>query len=182
MPPNKNQDGQFTPVMDVQFPAQSRSPQQATINEQRSAASASIASNGHINNRPATMEYTRPRLGAVSPSTPLDTAASSMLTESQSTAPKKSKKKLLVGALIVVVVGVLAAAATYYFMVINKKPAPQPVAPAQPAVEAPAEDFKAETTPEGIDKALSHIDKQLNSLNDDKDYSNDDVSDAGLGL
>lgn len=166
--------------MDIQSPRVSAPPRPAT-----SSAPEPTIVRPTVSSRPATMEYTRPRPD--DPSAPRFTPDNDQAKvqqmasySQQNQKPKKSKKGLVIGLILfLLLAGGAAGGAYYYFMVMNKQeaavveePAPQP-APAEEGITA---------TPEGVDKTIQSIDQSLNSVNDDQDYSPNDVSDDSLGL
>lgn len=170
MQPNKDEN-QFTPVMDVQRPSSTMPPsRQPTV----------VSPSGPLG-RPATMEYTRPRPD--DPSTP-SFAPEPQPQSTQFSAPqkqKKSKKGLVIAIFVVLFLGLAAAGAGYYYFALYNKSEPAPAQNAQPA-PAETESTAIEATPEGVDNATEQIDQQLNSLDDTQDFTNNDVSDDGLGL
>lgn len=170
MQPN-NGDNQMRPVMDIQRPTVSAPPQpQPSPNIK--APSGSI-------NRPATMEYTRPRPG--DPTAPSFTPTPMQQPNlAESPKPKKSKKVLIIVLFVVLFLGLTVAGAGYYFAVMNKK---EPT-PAQPVETQPTDtkSDKLEATPEGVDKSVEQIDQSLNSIDDTQDFTSNDISDPSLGM
>lgn len=132
--------------------------------------------------RPATMEYTRPRLDndTQPPSlTPVPAPAEPAPQQPIVSKPKRSKKPLIV--LLIILLLAAGGGAYYYFMVMNKEAAP--VVTPQPEPAAPKEDANTvEATPEGVDKVIQQIDESMNSVNDAEDFKPNDVSDDALGL
>lgn len=177
MQPNKEQNQASGPVMDIQRPSSQPAP-----SVQRPSAPTVITPN----DRPATMEYTRPRPTANSetPNNKFAFSPKSDLSFESQNVPKKSKKGLVLAVFVVLFIGLAAGGGAFYYFSIYKNksqpvaPAPQPVATDQSTIEAQA----VEATPEGVDKTTEEIDKQLNTTDDTQDFSADDVSDASLGL
>ncbi len=163
MPPNK-ENNPGSPVMDIQRP------NQPTV----------IKPSGSLN-RPATMEYTRPRLDSTQmPSLTPVPAPSEPAPQPIVSKPKRSKKPLVV-LLLVLLLAAGGGGAYYYFMILNKDVAP--AVTQQPEPEAPKEDADAvSATPEGVDEVTRQIDESMNSVNDTEDFKPDDVSDDALGL
>lgn len=163
--------------MDIQRPASQPAPSM-----QRPNAPTVITPN----DRPATMEYTRPRPTANNevPNNKFSFSPQPDLSFESQNVPKKSKKSLALTVFVLLFIGLaVGGGAFYYFSVYKNKsqpvaPAPQPAATEQPTNEAQA----VEATPEGVDKTTEEIDKQLNTTDDTQDFSADDVSDASLGL
>ncbi len=175
MQPNKNQ-GQPTPVMDIQRPSSS-------------GLQPSKMSPTPINNRPATMEYTRPRTTNGSLNTPNQNVNFTPQPDpsfNPKPSTEKSKAGLVITAVIILFLIVMGGSGAYYYFAVESKTpvvsetTPKPTEPT--ADEQESEPLIIEATPEGVDKVTSDIDKQLNTLDDTQDFSANDVSDASLGL
>ena len=172
MQPNKEQNN-VTPVMDIQRPTQTPpSPQ---------ARPTSVFTPSSQQTRPATMEYTRPRMDT---STAFDQSPQISQQDIAMNKPKKSKKGLIISLFVLLFVG-LSGAGAYYYMAVYRKPAsqpqPQPVAETQPT-ETTTDSSTVQATPDGVDQTIEEIDQQLNSQNDTQDFPSNDVSDSNLGL
>lgn len=161
-----------TPVMDIQRPSsQPPAPQGPTVIQPSNSL-----------NRPATMEYTRPRPDDPNaPSfTPEPSQAFTPPVGGSSVKPKKSKKGLVITLFILLILGLGAAGGAYYYFKVYKKPVPVPAVTTE--TPAPAQSDSIEATPEGVDKVTDSIDQKLNGVNDTEDFKPNDVSDDGLGL
>ena len=164
MEPNRQNNDNKQPVMDVQRPVSNSNGQNQVIHPNNSSL-----------NKPATMEYTRPRQeGEGSKFT-----AQSRVPMDEPDNPKKEKKskKLMATILIAIgVLGVVGAAVFFYIGYQNEEPAP--VATPEPVVQ----DDGVQATPEGVDQTIAEIDQALNSLDDTADFKPNDLSDDSLGL
>ncbi len=130
--------------------------------------------------RPATMEYTRPR--SADGATPANTfAPAPEMSPSSSGKPviKTAHKSRVPLVILILLILVAAGGAAYYFLVMKKAPAPV-ATPA--ATVTTVEKTTVEATPEGVDATVTSIDKKLNSVDDAKDFTPNDVSDDSLGL
>jgi hypothetical protein len=173
MQPNKNGSQTPMPVMDIQHPVSSPSPGPVVIKP-----SASLG-------RPATMEYTRPRVDNANTQT-FNPAADMERVQQMSQEPaelnaqkKPSKKPLIITLIIALVLLLTGGGVTYYFVMKSDSSAPvvnQPEPTSEPATN------EITATPDGVDKTIQSIDQGLNSLNDDTDYSPNDINDDALGL
>lgn len=168
MQPNRNQN-QPTPVMDIQRPTQSSPPSQVI---------------SPTLDRPATMEYTRPRTnnGNNAPNQYQNFAPQQDMSFAPTAVPKKSKKGLIITVAIVLFLIIMGGTgAYYYFAVEGKTPvAQETLPPAQTETEPSTKTIEA--TPEGVDLVTAEIDKQLSTTDDTQDFSANDVSDSNLGL
>ncbi len=179
MQPNKPGENGTQPVMDVQKPAPPAG----------GSGPAVIQPNGSSLNRPATMEYTRPRADEDSASTgmggsdfsgPVMPGSTDSAMPGQSKMPQKPKKSKKLFATLLIIIGILgiAGAGVYFYLAYQEEtpePAPQPVVtePAEQAIEA---------TPEGVDATLDKIDESLQDLDDTADFPSNELSDDSLGL
>lgn len=91
---------------------------------------------------------------------------------------KKSGAHKIAIIVAVLTLVLISSALVYFFIVKNEKPTavdqPQP----QPA---PTEQIDL-ASPEGVDQTIKSIDQSLNSVNDQADFTPNDVSDDTLGL
>ncbi|MCA9343013.1 hypothetical protein KC950_03330 [Candidatus Saccharibacteria bacterium] len=178
MQPNRSEDNS-QPVMDVQRPAPSAGGSGPQV----------IKPNSKSLNRPATMEYTRPRMDSPPSEPSMGTGsgfsgedpsnlASSQDSGNKSNKPKKSKK---IFATILIIIGVLGiAGAGVYFYMTYQEETPEPVVEAP--VETETEEQAIEATPEGVDATMEKIDNSLGELDDTEDFPPNEVSDDSLGL
>lgn len=91
---------------------------------------------------------------------------------------KKSSHKLAI--IIAIVVTLMIIAALSYFFLVQKKDTPAPAPEPQPEqTQSQPADL---ASPEGIDETVKSIDQSLNSVNDQQDFTPNDVSDSTLGL
>lgn len=157
--------------MDIQRPtAPMQPPQPARI----------ITPNNTLS-RPATMEYTRPRPD--DPNAPSFSPQPDSQRQPQPAAkPKRSKKPLVIFLVAFIVLG-LAGGGAYYYFAVYKKPAAAPVAQqSAQTTQTTTSDDTIEATPDGVDKTIQAIDKNMNTLDDTGDFTSNDVSNSNLGL
>ncbi len=187
MQPNNNRnnaDNQFTPVMDIQRPS-SVPPAQPT--PRSNPYNATQQPTAEINTRPATMEYTRPRPGGPANNVAAQFNSNPVMQAGMQPAPmseqKKSKKGLVIALFLATLFLIVGGGGFYYYVAVAKK---SPVADQQTAPvvdEKPTENTsKIEATPEGVDKVITDLDQQMNSLDDAQDFNANDVSDDSIGV
>ncbi len=175
MQPNNKEQNNVAPVMDIQRPTQtSPSPQPRPT---------TVFTPSSQQTRPATMEYTRPRMDT---NTTFDQSPQISQQDINMNKPKKSKKGLIISLFVLLFVG-LSGAGAYYYMAVYKKAASQPQPQPQPVVETQPTETTTDSstvpaTPDGVDQTVEEIDQQLNSQNDTQDFPSNDVSDSNLGL
>lgn len=181
MQPNKPSGSSSQPVMDVQKPAPTvgGSPGPQVINP----------NNRSSLNRPATMEYTRPRMDGSSSGPNMGSDFSSGQEESNISnanmsdgkKPKGSKKSKKLFATLLIIIGVIGiAGAGVYFYLAYQEETPKPVVEAP--VETVTEEQAIEATPEGVDATIEKIDKSLSDLDDTNDFPPNELGDDSLGL
>lgn len=174
MQPSSKENIQPTPVMDIQRPSQTIPPSSNTSSS--------------INSKPATMEYTRPRTtngGGMKQAQNTSFSPQPDMSFSPIDKPKKSKSGLVLIAIVISFFVIFGGVGTYYYFAVeNKKPAiKEDQQVTSEPTESEATDKKSvEATPEGVDSASSSIVKQINSLDDTKDFSASDIGDSNLGL
>lgn len=154
--------------MDVQRPAPAAASEQPSMVQ--SANNPSLS-------RPATREYTRPRLDG---STPDFSGPNKHVPPAEPVQKKqRSGKKLVIGTLVAVVVLSLAGVGAYLYLQMQD----EPVAPVvTEEVQAPPADAGVQATPGGVDQVIQEVDQILNSLDDTSDFKENDLSDDSLGL
>ena len=172
MQPNNNNGQNPEPVMDIQRPTSS--------NEPKNSLSSSMSD---LLNRPATMEYTRPRQDGDANSATTNETARIPSVQPQ-VKSKKSHKGLVIGLVLFLLIGASGAGAYYYFVMAKEKPAPVTQTQESTNEQTPQTENteKIEATPEGLDSASKAIDDSLNSVDDTKDFNSEDINDKSLGI
>lgn len=98
------------------------------------------------------------------------------------TVPQAKKKSHLVAIVIAVLIAVLIITGSIFAFVVSRDSS-EPTPPAAPQVEEQTPAVSEGTaTPESIDQINKVIDQQLNSVNDQQDFTPNDISDESLGL